>query len=424
MTALQRMPGSSGPRFLRGGPLRNPVANFANLASLAILAVLACLAGCGTLPMWMVAQWGSRVSDHRHFDNAPLAPATAPLPLPERAATLQWPGGADTAAAETMLAGHQTLALLVIRRGELIYERYFNGHTRTSVSGSMSVAKSVVSALVGIAVAEGRIASLDEPVTRWLPELLGNDPRFGQITLRHLLLMRSGIAFDEGYGSPFSEAARFYLTDNLQSEVRRLRIKAPPDQAYDYKSGDTQLLAMALQRAVGQPLPRYAESRLWQPMGAEHSASWSLDSAAQGQVRAFCCINATALDFARFGLLYLNGGQAAGRTVVPADWVRDSTAAQNRPGADEAARGNIERPGQLGMAYYGWQWRRAPVPAVPGVAPGSPLRPPGDDFYAQGLHGQFVYIAPATQTVIVRLGAAYGPLHWPTWMGRVAQLNP
>jgi CubicO group peptidase (beta-lactamase class C family) len=337
---------------------------------------------------------------------------------------MQWPGGVDTAAAEARLAGRQTLALLVIRRGELVYERYFNGHTRTSVSGSMSVAKSVVSALVGIAVAEGRISSVDEPVTRWLPELLDNDPRFGQITLRHLLLMRSGIAFDEGYGSPFSDAARFYLTDNLQAEVRRLRIQGPPDQAYDYKSGDTQVLAMALQRAVGQPLTGYAESRLWQPMGAAHGASWSLDSAAQGQVRAFCCINATAVDFARFGLLYLHGGQAGGRAVVPADWVRDSTAAQNRPGADEAARRNIESPGRLDMAYYGWQWRRAPAPAVPGATAGSPLRPPGDDFYAEGLHGQFVYIAPATQTVIVRLGTAEGPIHWPDWMGRLAQLNP
>ena len=405
----------SGGRIARVGPMLRVLASLAGLAG---------LAGCSTLPMWMVAQGASRVSDHRHFDNAPLAPAPAPLPLPLRPAPMQWPGGADTAAAEAMLAGHQTLALLVIRRGELVYERYFNGHTRTSVSASMSVAKSVVSALVGIAVAEGRISSLDEPVTRWLPELLGNDLRFGQITLRHLLLMRSGIAFDEGYGSPFSEAARFYLTNNLQAEVGRLRIKGPPDLAYDYKSGDTQLLAMALQRAVGQPLPRYAESRLWQPMGAEHGASWSLDSAAQGQVRAFCCINATAVDFARFGLLYLQGGQAGGRSVVPADWVRDSTAVQNHPGADEAARRNIESPGRLDMAYYGWQWRRAPAPAVPGATAGSPLRPPGDDFYAEGLHGQFVYIAPATQTVIVRLGTAEGPIHWPDWMGRLAQLNP
>ena len=102
----------------------------------------------------------------------------------------------------------------------------------------------MVSLLLGIAIDEGRIADVDQPVTHYLPELLANDPRFGRIMLRHLLMMRSGIAFDEGYRSPVSEAARFYLSPDLLREVARLRIEGEPDQAYAYKSGDTQLLGL------------------------------------------------------------------------------------------------------------------------------------------------------------------------------------
>ena len=379
------------------------------------------LTGCSTPPGWMVLQGQSRVSDHQHFDNASITRAALPSPLPDLPAALQWPDDADTSHVEAMAAANHSLALLVVRRGTLVYERYFNGHSRQAISGSMSVAKSVVSALLGIAQAEGQIGSMDEPITRWLPELLANDARFAQISLRHLLLMRSGIAFNEDYRSPLSDAARFYLTDNLQAELGRLRIETPPDTAYHYKSGDTQLLAMALQRAVGLPLAQYAQSRLWQPMGAEFDASWSLDSAAHGQARAFCCLNATARDFARFGLVFLNGGLSNGRQIVPADWVRDSTAVQQRPGADAASQRNVEAPSPWHMAYYAWQWRRAPQP---GPAPIGQLRPPGNDFYARGLHGQFIYVAPDSQTVVVRLGTATGDVNWPAWMGELARRNP
>ena len=180
------------------------------------------------------------------------------------------------------------LALLVLRRGALIHEAYFNGFERTSIGTSFSVAKSIVSALVGIALAEGHIASLDDPLTRYLPELAATDARFSNVTLRHLLLMRSGIAFDEGYRSPLSDAARFYLSRDLAARVRALKIEGAPDRIQAYRSGDTQFLGMVLARATGLSLAKYAESRLWQPMGAEFDASWSLDSADAGTAKAFC----------------------------------------------------------------------------------------------------------------------------------------
>ncbi len=382
------------------------------------LALCALPAGCSTLPMWMVLQRQSQITDYRHFDNAAMPRAATPSPLPSAPAALQWPGGLDTAAAEADIAQHGTVALLVARRGQLIYEHYFNGYSADSITTSFSMAKSVVSVLLGIAIDQGRIAGVDEPITRYLPELLAQDARFGRIHLRHLLMMRSGIAFDEGYRSPFTEAARFYLTPDMKREVAALRIEGEPDQAYAYKSGDTQLLAMAIERAVGQPLALFASHRLWQPMGAQHDASWSLDSQAGGVVRGFCCLNARAVDYLRFGQMVLAEGQWNGQTIVSAQWLRDSTAAQTgRPGNSEAAQRNIERFGTSQAAFYGWQWRRRPLP-------GSVPLQPGGIVYAQGLYGQILLIDPSTQTVVLRLGQRTGPRHWPSWMEALLRLNP
>jgi CubicO group peptidase (beta-lactamase class C family) len=386
-----------------------------SLAALALLALLATLAFAARdiVPPWMAIQGKALISDFRHFDAMPITRAAVPSPLPVRPAALAWPAAAGSAP-EAWLADKGTVALIVLRRGELVYEGYFDGFTRGSVGTSFSVAKSIVSALVGIALAEGRIGSLDDPLTRHLPELGRADARFARITLRHLLLMRSGIAFDEGYRSPLSDASRFYLSRDLAARVRALKIAGEPDRQQAYKSGDTQLLGLVLERATGMPLARYAESRLWQPMGAAFDTSWSLDSAGSGMAKAFCCVNARALDFARFGQLFLEGGRVGGRQVVPEAWVRESTAVAERSGSNDTQRRNIERAHSERRAFYAYQWRRA------ALANGEPAA----DFYAQGLLGQYVYVAPQTRTVLVRLGRRQGDVFWPAFLGDLARLNP
>ena len=217
-----------------------------------LAAVLAAgLAACATLPGWMIVQGQSTITDHRHFDNAPIARSMHVAALPVVPAALHWPGGKTDAEVERTLSDNGSVAFIVIQRGVVVYERYFNGYARDSMLTSFSIAKSVISSLLGIGIAEGRIASVDDPVTRYLTELRRNDPRFDAITLRHLLAMRGGIAFDESYRSPFSEAARFYLTDDLGAEVAKLRVEGEPDRAYRYQSVNTQLLAMAIERATG-----------------------------------------------------------------------------------------------------------------------------------------------------------------------------
>jgi CubicO group peptidase (beta-lactamase class C family) len=194
---------------------------------------------------------------------------------------------------------------------------------------------------------------------------------------------------------PASDAARFYPRPDLKAEVARLRIE----------------------RATGLPLAGYAEQRLWQPLGAEFDASWSLDSAAGGQARAFCCLNARARDLLRLGLLVAADGQWNGRRIVGADSLRQSTASMSGlPGPADPAWRNIERPHAPEAAFFAWHWR---VRALPG---GPPLQP-GTMVYAQGLQGQILLIDRDSQTVVLRLGRRQSDRHWPTWMDELVRLN-
>ncbi|NRF71835.1 serine hydrolase [Aquincola sp. S2] len=390
------------------------------LRSSILLGAAAALSSCSTLPGWMVVQGRSAMTDHRHFHNVTVAASPAPRTLElEPAAAPKLPAGANGEAFEATLERNGTVAFIVLQRGRVVWERYFNGHQRDSLGTSFSVAKSVVSLLLGQAIADGRIAGVDDPITRYVPELLERDPRFARVRLRDLLQMRSGIAFEEEYRKPWSDAAVFYLTEDLRAAVRTMRIEADPDTRLKYSSGDTQLLGIAIERATGQPLARYLEQRLWQPMGAEFPASWSQDSAGGAVTKSFCCLNARAIDFARLGQLMLDGGRIGERQVIPQAWIADSLAVREHAGGDAAARANLQRLSPTRAAFYTWQWRRMSTPA-PGELGAQPLR----DFYAQGLHGQVIYVAPEQQMVIVRLGRDYGSDYWwPGLMARMARMN-
>ncbi len=385
-----------------------------------MLSAAVLLSGCADLPAWMMVQRQSAITDYRHFQNAAVAhslEASRFLTADTHTVTLPDFRGETF---DAVMERNGTVAIVIVQHGKVLMERYYNGYKRDSIVTSFSVAKSVVSALVGIAIGDGHIQSIDDPITRYLPELAASDTRFSRITIRNLLEMRSGIRFDEGYGSPWADAAKFYLTTNLATKLKGLKIERAPDERYHYSSGDTQLLGTIVQRATGTPLPRYLQDKIWQPMGAAYDASWSVDSPKNSLPKAFCCINARALDFARFGQLYLNDGSFNGRQIVPADWVRQSTQVREHAGSTPASRGNVEGPGMRWAAYYAWQWRRTTVPDATselGVKPGR-------DFYAEGHLGQFIYVAPAEDMVIVRLGHKYGNAWWPGLMGRIARMNP
>jgi CubicO group peptidase (beta-lactamase class C family) len=175
---------------------------------------------------------------------------------------------------ERFLAASDTTAFLILRGDTLLYEGYFNGYDHNSTQTSMSIAKSVLGALVGIAIAEGRIGSVTDPITRYVPELLRRDRRFARITLRHLLTMRSGLRYQEG-GTPWSDdTATYYAPDLRAAALRNTEIVEQPGRRFHYNNYNPLLVGLALERATGMPVATYLERKLWQPLGMEADGSW------------------------------------------------------------------------------------------------------------------------------------------------------
>ena len=289
------------------------------------------------------------------------------------------------------ICNHVT-GFLVLRRDTVLIERYFHGADRRSRFVSQSVGKSIASILVGVAVEEGKIRSIGDPVTQYLPELAPSGYR--SVTVKNVLQMATGVDYSEDYRDSTSGAAQIGAalitgTPSFSAFVGSMKPTAvPPGTAFQYQSVNTQLLGLLLERVTGMPLARWAETRLWSKLGAE-SDGYFYQAKRQPDTCAFACYNATIRDYGRIGLLMLGRGAIGGRRVVSESWVAQSTtpdADYLRPRAAEAGR-----PPRSG---YGFQW----------------WIPPGEDgaFMAIGIYGQAIYINPARQIVVVQTSA------WPT----------
>lgn len=281
---------------------------------------------------------------------------------------------ATTESLEAFLARTDTVAFLVIKDDVLLYERYFNDYGHDSTVTSFSVAKSFVSALVGIAIAEGRIGSVEDPVTKYVPELLQRDPRYRRITLRHLLTMSSGIRYQQG-GTPWGDDARTYYGTDLRAMALSSPITGAPGQTFNYNNYHPLLLGLVLERTTGRSVSSYLQEKLWKPLGMEAPGSWSLDSRRSGFEKMESGINARAIDFAKFGRLYLHRGNWNGAQLVPADWVAASTRFDA-----------VTDPAPF-YQYFWW------------VNPEA-----GAHFFASGNHGQKIYVVPEQRLIFVRFG--------------------
>jgi CubicO group peptidase (beta-lactamase class C family) len=291
-----------------------------------------------------------------------------------------------------------TTAFLVIHDDELVYERYFNGYNERSLNTSFSMAKSFASALVGIAIDEGYIKSVDEPITNYIPELLEKDKRFRSITIRHLLTMTSGIKYEEGGDLPWSEDAddtkTYYATD-LRELALNCQIEGKPGKYFEYNNYNPLLMGMILERATGMPVSHYMEEKLWKPAGMEADASWSLDSKKDGFEKMESGVNARARDFARFGMLFAKEGNVRGKQLISRGWVKEST------------RADTNTDPSLDYQYFWW------VNTTDGK----------NHFSAQGNYGQYIYVAPEKDLVIVRLGKEEGEKGYGYWTDLFDELS-
>ncbi|MCF8234611.1 MAG: beta-lactamase family protein [Bacteroidales bacterium] len=290
---------------------------------------------------------------------------------------------------ETFLGNNNTTAFSVIRNDSILSEYFFGRYNSTSILPSFSVAKVYVSTLVGIAFEEGDIKSLRQTVTDYLDGFKHSG--FDKITIEDLLNMQSGIKFSEGYYNPFGEMARFYYGKNLKHYVYHLKTERPPGETYEYQSANTQILAMILEKATGKSLPVYLEEKIWKPLPMHYNASWNYDSRAHHNTKAFCCINARLYDYARFAKLFLNDGRWKGQQIIPSSWVGRILNAQPAFTDDS------------GYPYC-FHWRVMENGAI----------------FAKGILGQYIYIRPDKNIIILRFGEKSGNVEWPRLFNAIA----
>ncbi|WP_299756237.1 serine hydrolase [uncultured Pontibacter sp.] len=320
------------------------------------------------------------IDDHTIFEQREIdAPVTAqPWPLAQKYNRVQMP--------QEMEQLHQQLesvAFLVVKDDSILYEQYWDGYSDESLSNSFSMAKSIVSMLIGVAIKEGKIESVEQPVGDFLPDFKKGDK--AKIKLKHLLWMSSGLNWDESYSNPLSMTTEAYYGSDLRKIIKRLDAVKEPGKQWTYKSGDTQVLAFVLQEATGQSLSKYAEEKLWKPMGAAQDAEWSLDQP-DGMEKAYCCFFSNARDFARLGKLYLHNGIWNGDTLVPPAYVQASLTPNGLTKASDGEQ----------VDFYGYQWWL--MPKYKGQ----------EIFYARGILGQYIIVIPEKNIVIVRLGKQRG----------------
>lgn len=323
---------------------------------------------------------------------------------------------------EAFLFQKKSVAFLIIRNDTILYENYFDGYDASGIVPSFSVSKSIVSGLVGIALGEGAIKSVQQPITDYLPELKGD--AFKKITIEHLLNMRSGINCPESQYNPFGSIVKSYYGRNLMKQLEKLTVKDEPDQKFDYNNYNTQLLGFIVERATGKLLADYLQEKLWKPMGMEYDATWSIDSKKHKEAKAFCCLNARARDYAKLGRLYLNKGNWNGNQLIPEDWVKKST--------------TITKDSKDNFYSYQW-WHNVSYSKISDSITeandslnkivevtsktGEKIRymtTPQNDFLANGLLGQFIYVYPEKNIIIVRLGDK-SDVYWPNLLLQVAK---
>jgi CubicO group peptidase (beta-lactamase class C family) len=377
-------------------------------ARVAVLGVVAAglLGGCTSTygGRWVVWNW-SGIEDHHRFPAREIAPATAPFRFPATTGGLpilvrvERRGRTIEMDLEQLGRVTSTTALVVIRRDTVLFEGYFNGYTRASINTSFSVAKSITSLLVGIAIDRGQIRSVDDAVTDYLPELAERDDRFTRLTLAHLLDMRSGLRWRDHEFITGDKARAYYHPHLRRLLLEELPFREEPGGRWVYNSYNPILIGLVLERATGQPVADFMGDRLWTPMGAEFGASWSMDGERDPIEKMESGVNARAIDFAKLGRLVLAGGTWDGEPLVSREWLEESTRAE--PGCDLT----VYRPRSVCYRRSWWLYPDGAGPA---------------EILATGHLGQYIAVFPAQELVIVRFGRKPGGVHWPTVLRGIA----
>ncbi|WP_321368781.1 serine hydrolase [uncultured Draconibacterium sp.] len=325
------------------------------------------------------------------------------------------------------LSKTSTTAFLVIRNDSILFEKYYKGYDRTQFSTLFSVSKSVTSLLVGLAIDDGYISNVQAPVTKYIPELSDHSPMFGQLTIEDLLNMRSGLKFKETYSTPFSKMTRLYYGTNQIGKIKRMKFECVPGTKHNYQSISTAILGIVVENATGKELGKYLEEKIWIPLGMENKATWSLDDKKHRSAKSFCGLNATAIDLAKIGRLYLNNGNWNGKQIISEEWVKKSIIPNKENDGYQYQWYNFSFMGNFkGQIYF--------PDSISAQAKMDTLNFDNyqilqdsihnnewwvdiytDNFFALGIMSQVLYVNPEKNIIMVRLGEK-ADFHYPTFM--------
>ena len=272
---------------------------------------------------------------------------------------------------------YEPVSFLVVKDGKIIFEKYWEEYGPETLSNSFSMSKSIVGLLVGAAIDDGYIKSIEQPVSDFIPEFRNEKNR--DLKIKDVLTMSSGLNWNESYASLFSTTTNAYYGNNINELIYKLEVTEKPGVIFNYLSGNTQLLAMLVEAATNRKISEYVSEKFWKPMGAINDALWCLDDE-NGMEKAYCCFNSNARDFARWGQLILNNGTWNGDTLISPDYIKASIHAADL--TDET--GNK-------INYYGYQWW---------IHDANGWKVP----YMRGILGQYVFVIPEENAVVVRLG--------------------
>ncbi len=321
------------------------------------------------------------IEDYKIFSNRTLKASTDPFYFIKDSNRTRVPKeisyrNKTNVSRDDFLESKKTIAFLIIKNDTLLFEKYYNGYSENSLSLSFSMTKSFVSILVGCAIDDGYIKSVEQPVADFVPELEHHG--FDKVTIKHLLQMTSGMAYSEHY--LFGQQPWFYYGKNLKRKLINLKLKEEPGKRFKYKCGESQLLGLVLMRALKtKTITAYMQEKIWEPIGMEYNGLWSTDQEVDGLEKVYCCISGRARDFAKFGRLYLQKGNWKGKQVVPSNWIEQSTKIDTTAGSPW---------------NYQYQWWL--------------VSKENGDYMAAGHRGQYLYINPEKQLIIVRLGKKKG----------------
>lgn len=278
------------------------------------------------------------------------------------------------------LKNGQVNLFMVLRNDSILYERYNKGYSDSTLATTFSVAKSMLSILIGQALADGSIKSLDDPILNYIPEL-GANPAYSTLVLRDLFNMKSGLAFRDTNGGIinafFSDEAKYFYTDDMKRELLKVKRVEYPGKNWQYKSIDAILLGWVIEKATKKTLSQYFQERLWRRIGTQYKASWGQDF--NGLTNTASRFQTTAIDLAKVGRLYLHNGKYNGRQIVPQQWVEESV----KMNADQPV---TSKGWQETTQHYLW-W--LPQEGING------------EYAMEGMLGQRLYVDPLTQTIIV-----------------------